>query len=110
MNYLQLLLKFVIGGGTIVGATLLAKYVNPKWAGLLVAAPIASVLAFIFISMENELPITQKYLASSMCFMVPAFLFLLGIFISSYRFNLGMSFAFGSLIFILSTLVLQSFI
>ena len=70
MNYLYLILKFFIGGGTVVAATLLAKYLDPKWAGLIAAAPIISALSFMFIAMETDIASTQKYLWTTMYFMV----------------------------------------
>ena len=48
MDYTYILIKFLIGGGVIVGVTLLAEQVNPKYGGILVAAPIITSLAILF--------------------------------------------------------------
>ena len=48
MDYSYLPLKFLIGGGVIVGVTFLAEQVNPKYGGILAAAPITTTLAILF--------------------------------------------------------------
>ncbi len=72
MDYLKLLLQFVVSGGVVVGATLLARHVDAKWAGLLVALPIMTILGYIFIQSSNSSADTTKYLQSALIFMVPA--------------------------------------
>ena len=56
MDYTYILLKFLIGGGVIVGVTLLAEQVNPKYGGILVAAPIITSLAILFTWSEAGRP------------------------------------------------------
>ncbi len=52
MDYLYMLLKFIIGGSVIVGVTLLAENVDPRYGGMLAAAPIITTLAFLFTCYE----------------------------------------------------------
>ena len=45
MIYLYLFAKFIIGGGIIVGVIVLAQNVDPKYGGILAAAPITTSLS-----------------------------------------------------------------
>lgn len=47
MDYLYTLLKFIIGGSVIVGVTFLAEHVDPRYGGMIAAAPIITTLAFL---------------------------------------------------------------
>ena len=76
MDYLKLLLQFVVSGSVVVGATLLAKHVDAKWAGLLVALPIMTILGYIFIQSSNSSADTIKYLQSALLFMIPAAIYI----------------------------------
>jgi uncharacterized membrane protein YkgB len=53
MDYLYTLLKFIIGGSVIVGVTLLAEHGDPRYGGMLAAAPIITTLAFLFTFSET---------------------------------------------------------
>ncbi len=110
MNWIYLFLKFLIGGGTVVAATVLAKYIDPKWAGLVAAAPIISALSFIFIAMESDIASTQKYLWTAMYFMVPALFFLATLYFSNMKFPYVASFAIACIVFGVIVLLMQKFI
>jgi uncharacterized membrane protein (GlpM family) len=88
MNYLYTLLKFVIGGGIIVGVTLLAEQVDPKYGGLLAAAPITTTLAFLFTYSEAGQQTTQQLVISAFYFAIPTLMFLLALYFLLYRFSL----------------------
>jgi uncharacterized membrane protein YkgB len=53
MDYSYLALKFLIGGGIIVGVTILAQQVDPKYGGMLVAAAVLTTLACLFTYSES---------------------------------------------------------
>lgn len=76
MDYFKLLLQFVVSGGVVVGATLLAKHLDAKWSGLLVALPIMTILGFIFIQNSSSTADTTKYLQSALIFMIPAAIYI----------------------------------
>jgi len=56
MDYTYIILKFLIGGAVIVGVTFLAQQADPKYGGILAAAPIMTTLAFLFIIMRPGRP------------------------------------------------------
>ena len=88
MNYLYMLLKFVIGGGVIVGVTFLAEQVDPKYGGMLAAAPIITTLAFLFTYSEAGMGTTRQLVISAFWFAIPSVLFLLALYLLMARFSL----------------------
>ena len=50
---LKIFLQFVISGLVVVCATALGQRVGQKWARLLVAFPIWTILTYIFLSQDN---------------------------------------------------------
>ena len=48
MDYLSMLLKFIVGGSIIVGVTLLVGHADPRYGGMLAEAQIITTLAFLF--------------------------------------------------------------
>ncbi|MCF7871997.1 hypothetical protein K9L97_03090 [Candidatus Woesearchaeota archaeon] len=81
MNTTQIILQFIISGAVVVGATLLSRTIDSKWSGLLVALPIMTILGLIFISMNPQLAVTQRYLLSALIFMIPAALYILSVYL-----------------------------
>ena len=74
MDYLYTVLKFIIGGSIIVGVTLLAEYVDPRYGGILAAAPMITTLAFIITYSEAGRQTTQQLVISTFWFMIPMLL------------------------------------
>jgi uncharacterized membrane protein (GlpM family) len=91
MDYLYTLLKFVIGGSVIVGVTLLAEHVDPRYAGMLAAAPIITTLAFLFTFAEAGRQTTQHLVISAFWFAIPTLMFLLAFYFLMNRFSLFQS-------------------
>jgi uncharacterized membrane protein (GlpM family) len=91
MDYLYTLLKFIIGGSVIVGVTMLAEHVDPRYGGMLAAAPIITTLAFLFTYSEAGRQTTQQLVISAFWFAIPTLLFLLAFWFLMYRFSLLMS-------------------
>ncbi|MFA4877490.1 MAG: hypothetical protein WC586_08755 [Methanoregula sp.] len=88
MNYLYTVLKFIIGGGVIVGVTFLAEHVDPRYGGMLAAAPIITTLAFMFTFFEAGHDITRQLVISAFWFAIPSILFLLAFYFLLTRFSL----------------------
>ena len=88
MDYLYTLLKFVVGGSVIVGVTLLAEHADPRYGGMLAAAPIITTLAFLFTYSEAGWQTTQQLVISAFWFAIPTLLFLLAFYFLMYRFSL----------------------
>ena len=110
MNTLQIILQFIISGAVVVGATLLSKSFDSKWAGLLVALPIMTLLGFIFISMNTGATVTQRYLISALIFMLPAAIYILSLYLLFGKVNLVTNclisiIPFGIVVFIIQRLL-----
>ena len=88
MNYLSMALKFLVGGSIIVGVTLLAQEIDPKYGGILAAAPITTTLAFLFTYSETNAAITQQLVLSTFYFIIPTVLFLLALYFLINRFSI----------------------
>jgi uncharacterized membrane protein (GlpM family) len=100
-------LKFVIAGGMVVGVTWLARYVDPKYGGILVAAPIVTTLAFFFTYAENDIQTTQQLVLASFTFMIPTVLFVLVLYLLMYRLTFFSSLAVAYSIWIAGVLILN---
>jgi uncharacterized membrane protein (GlpM family) len=67
----------------VVGITLIAKYISPKYTGILYALPVILIVAMIFIYLDQGLDISRRTLKSTfvyeftMVFFVMAFYLLL---------------------------------
>jgi len=79
MDYLQALIKFIAGGGIIVGVTYLAQQVNPKYGGILAAAPIITTIAFLFTYSEAGIETTRQLILATFFFAIPSLLFLISL-------------------------------
>ena len=62
------ILQFVLGGASVVGITLVAKYLNPKYTGILYAFPVILIVAMIFIYLNQGLTIATKTLKSTVIY------------------------------------------
>ena len=76
MDYSYLALKFLVGGGIITGVTYLAEQVDPRYGGLVAAAPITTTLAFLFTYSEAGQATTRQLVISAFWFAIPTLLFL----------------------------------
>ncbi|HNX17462.1 MAG TPA: DUF3147 family protein [Methanoregula sp.] len=86
MDYLYLALKFLIGGGIIVGVTLLAGHVDPKYGAILVSAPIITILALVFTYNEAGQEVARQLMIGAFWFMIPTLLFVLALYYFMGRF------------------------
>ena len=93
MDYLYTILKFVVGGSIIVGVTLLAQGVDPKYGGILAAAPITTTLAFLFTYSESGAATTQQLVLGAFYFAVPTLVFLCMLYLLMNRFPFVQSLA-----------------
>lgn len=87
MDYLYTILKFIIGGSVIVGVTMLAENADPRYGGMLAAAPIITTLAFLFTYAEAGRQTTQQLVISAFWFAIPTLLFLLAFYFLMNRFG-----------------------
>jgi uncharacterized membrane protein (GlpM family) len=89
----------MISGAIVV----LASYVSPKfgqkWAGLIVAAPLMTLLTFIFLSLDSKNGSLREYLLSALVYMIPAAVFILCLFLFSNRLNFVVNIAVSFCVF-----------
>jgi uncharacterized membrane protein (GlpM family) len=97
MDYSYLVLKFIVGGSVIVGVTFLAQQGDAKYAGILIAAPILTLLAFLFTYSEGGLSTARQLIIGAFWFAIPTLLFLLALYLLLARYPAGPSLggAFG---------------
>lgn len=76
-------LQFFLGGASVVAITLIAKYIDPKYTGVVYALPVILIVAMIFIYLEQGLEISKSTLKSTfvyeftLVYFILAFYFLL---------------------------------
>jgi uncharacterized membrane protein (GlpM family) len=104
MNYFFLFLQFILSGSIVVGATLLAKHVDEKWAGLLVALPLLTLLGFIFMTGDVD---KSKYLLSAILFMIPAALYLISLLLLHSRMHIAYALAVSLIPLAIAIYVIQ---
>ncbi|PKG33477.1 GlpM family protein [Methanoregula sp.] len=110
MDYLQALVKFIVGGSIIVGVTYLAQQVNPKYGGILAAAPIITTIAFLFTYSEAGIDTTRQLVLGTFFFAIPSVIFLVALYFFTSRMGLleGLAGAYG--IWLASVLVVSRLI
>jgi uncharacterized membrane protein (GlpM family) len=106
-GYYYTLFKFLIGGGMVIGVTWLSKFIDPKYGGILIAAPIVTTIAFIFTYLENGAQTTQQLVLASFYFMIPTLMFVLVLLLLMYRFSFVPSLVGAYLIWMTGVLVLN---
>lgn len=110
MDYLQALVKFIVGGSIIVGVTVLAQEINPKYGAILAAAPITTTLAFLFLYNEAGAETTRQLVFGTFFFAIPSVIFLLSLWflISRWGFLESLGGAYG--VWLASVLVVSRLI
>jgi len=77
MDLSYLAIRFIVGGSVIAGVTWLALQVDPKYGGILAAAPITTLLAFLFTYADAGQATSQELLISMFWFAIPTLFFIL---------------------------------
>lgn len=107
MSVINLIVQFVIAGLVVVGATLLAKHVDPKWSGLLVALPVMTIVALIFIQIGSSQYDVQKYLKSALLFMIPAAVYIASLLAINQKFGIYLSLIIAIIPFAVLAYIIQ---
>ena len=110
MDYLYLALKFVIGGAVIAGVTLLAENADPKYGGLLAAAPIITTLAILFTASDAGQEAGRQLAIGAFWFAIPSLLFLLTLYFLLGRYPLASSFGGAASVWLVAALVMNRLI
>lgn len=101
---LKMIAQFIISGSVVVLATYIAPRFGQKWAGLLVAAPLLTLLTFIFLSIDSSSGSLREYLISALVFMIPAAVFIAMLLVLNrlnFVLNIAISFCFYAAIAVL---------
>jgi uncharacterized membrane protein (GlpM family) len=110
MNYLYLLLKFIIGGGIVLAVTLLVNYVTPRWGGMIAVAPIITTLSFIFVNYETNIDTTRQVVLASIRYIIPTLFFLILLYFLLNKLNLTLSLIISYLFWISIIIVQKKFL
>lgn len=86
MDYLYTLVKFLAAGTIIVGVTLIVHLVDPRYGGILAAAPITTTIAFIFTYSETGNEVVRQLVLGSCYFAIPSLIFLAALYLLLNRF------------------------
>jgi len=103
---LKMLLQFVISGTIVVVATAVGQKVSQKWAGLIVALPLWTILVYVFLLLNNKTANHHEYLLSALVFMIPAAIFLTSL-LALHRFNAYAGLAGGAILYAISALLVN---
>lgn len=107
MDYLYTLLKFFIGGSVIVGVTFLADHADPRYGGMLAAAPIITTLAFLFTYSELGGEMTRQLVISAFWFAIPTLIFLIIFWLLLSRLSLFLSLSCAYGIWVIAILIMN---
>lgn len=110
MQPLYLILKFIIGGSLILGITLLANHIHPKWGGILAVAPIITTLSIIFVKYETDLQTTQQLILSAIYFIIPTLIFLIIMYFLLNKINIVYSFLIAYVVWFIIVFIIQKII
>lgn len=110
MEYLHTLLKFLAGGGIIVGVTYIAQQVNPKYGGILAAAPIITTLAFLFTYSDAGVATTRQLVLGTFFFAIPSLAFLLALYLLMSRMGFLESLGGAYGIWLVSVVIMGRFV
>lgn len=104
---LKLILQFLVSGGVVVAAGEFARRSNTKFAGLIVAMPLLTLLTFIFLVADKQKIDMHNYLMSALVFMVPAAVFIIGLLLLYPRTGTVLSIVGSTVFFATSALVVE---
>src|SRR5512139_634797 len=107
MDYLALLLKFVIGGVVVAGTTILTEQIDPKYGGILATAPIITTMALVFVYTEAGTSLTRDLALNSFYFIIPTALFLASLALFMNRTSFAASLVGACAVCLISLLVIN---
>lgn len=106
LNYL---IQFIIGGGIIVGMSILAKHAGPKYAALLYALPIQFTIAVVFIYFDANEGTVRQLAQDSLVFIVGFVGFIIAFYFLTRHFHFWSSLGMSYLLLIVTTSLILKF-
>lgn len=110
MDYLYLIFKCIAAGVIIIGVTQIVQITDPKYGGILAAAPIITTIAFIFTNSEAGQKITRELVLGSFYFAIPTLFFVLALYLLMGRYSFLPSICGAYLIWLVGVLGIQRII
>jgi len=107
---LYYLSQFVIGGLMVVGITFLAKYVNPKYTGIIYALPAILIVAIIFVYLDCGLNISKSTLKSILIYEFTLVYFIFAFYLLLYKINFWWALALAFLSWSVIAFIIQLFL
>lgn len=105
------IIQFALGGASVVGITLIAKYVNPKYTGIIYALPVILLIAVISIYLNSGSELARRTLKSTFVYEITLVYFILAFYLLINRVGfwwaLGLALISWALIAFLIQLVLK---
>ena len=103
-------IQFFLGGATVVGITLIAKYIDPKYTGIIYALPVILIVAMIFIYIDQGLEISRKTLKSTFVYEFTLVYFVLSFYLLLIKFNFWWAMGIALLSWAIIATVIQFFL
>ena len=100
-------IQFILGGASVVGISLISKYINPKYAGILYALPVILIIATISIYLDQGLEISRKTLKSTFIYEFTLLYFILAFYFLSLKMNFWLSIGLAFLSWALIAIIIQ---
>lgn len=79
---MKLLLQFFCGGITVVGMTSIARFMQPKYAGMLYALPTVLIVSAMFVFLGQGLPVARETVRSTLLYSPTLIVFAGGLFVA----------------------------
>ena len=103
-------LQFILGGATIVGITLVAKFSNPKYTGIIYAFPVILILSMILIYLDNSTEVARKAIKSVVVYELTLFYFAIAFYYLLSRVNFWSAIILTLITWIILALIIQFFL
>lgn len=110
MDLLYTFFKFIAGGCILVGVTLLAHHIDPRYGAVIATAPIITTIALLFTYSESGFSTTRELALGSFYFVIPTVLFLVALYLLMGRFSFLLSLCGAYGVWIVSLLAINRLI
>jgi uncharacterized membrane protein (GlpM family) len=110
MEFLYLLIIFLAGGSIVAGTTWIAELIDPRFGGILAAAPIITTLSFIFTTFLTTQERTRELVMGSVVFLFPTALFLVSLYLLLGRYGFITSIIGSYSVWLVSVLIVARLI
>jgi hypothetical protein len=88
MQFVYLVIIFLAGGSIVAGTTWIAELIDPRYGGILAAAPVITTLSFIFTGILTSQERARELVMGSGVFLFPTALFLISLYLLLGRYGL----------------------